>query len=282
MSADPEHNVDPAVAKGFGQEWTAFQQREDEISQEEREAIFQGYFRIFPWAQLPPLASGIDVGCGSGRWAALVAPRVTRLHALDASAEALAVARKNLARFDNVTFHLASAGAIPLPDHSLEFGYSLGVLHHVPDTEQALREVARVLKAGAPFLVYLYYALDNRPAWYRWTWRASDSVRRMISRLPHPARYVLSQLIAAIIYWPLARASSLVEKMRGRVAAIPLAWYRDKTFYVMRTDAYDRFCTRLEKRFTRAEIAAMLARAGFRNVQFSETEPYWCAIGFKA
>jgi hypothetical protein len=49
----------------------------------------------------------------------------------------------------------------------------------------------------------------------------------------------------------------------------------------MRTDAYDRFCTRLEKRFTRIEIESMLQRAGFEAIRFSDHEPYWCALGIK-
>jgi hypothetical protein len=49
----------------------------------------------------------------------------------------------------------------------------------------------------------------------------------------------------------------------------------------MRTDAYDRFCTRLEKRFTRSEIEAMLTRAGFADIRFSNSEPFWCAVGLK-
>ena len=49
----------------------------------------------------------------------------------------------------------------------------------------------------------------------------------------------------------------------------------------MRTDAYDRFCTRLEQRFTRQQIEQMLHAAGFDPVRFSEQEPYWCAVGIK-
>jgi hypothetical protein len=60
---------------------------------------------------------------------------------------------------------------------------------------------------------------------------------------------------------------------------MPLSYYADKSFYVMRTDAYDRFCTRLEKRLTRVEIETMLRRAGFRDIAFSEQAPFWCAVG---
>jgi hypothetical protein len=64
---------------------------------------------------------------------------------------------------------------------------------------------------------------------------------------------------------------------------MPLAYYAGgRSFYTMRTDAYDRFATRLEQRFMRAEIAAMLAHAGLRDARFSERAPFWCAVGFRA
>jgi hypothetical protein len=57
--------------------------------------------------------------------------------------------------------------------------------------------------------------------------------------------------------------------------------YRNSSFYTMRTDAYHRFATRLEKRFTKEQIRVMLAAAGLERIQFKEGECYWCAIGYK-
>jgi SAM-dependent methyltransferase len=171
---------------------------------------------------------------------------------------------------------------IPLPPQSLDFAYSLGVLHHVPDTQAAIDAVAAKLKPGAPFLVYLYYALDNRPAWYRALWRITNIARLFISRLPHPLRLLVSQTIAVLVYWPIARFAGVLSRLGASAQAVPLSYYADKSFYVMRTDAYDRFCTRLEKRFTRSEIGRMLSRAGFADVQFSESVPFWCAVGVKS
>jgi SAM-dependent methyltransferase len=275
-------NLDLKVARGFGEEWSTFRQDEDHLSEQQRRDIFDDYFRIFPWQMLPPGGGvGIDVGCGSGRWSMLVAPRVAHLYALDASPDALAVARQNLKSASNVSFHAASVAAIPLPDASLDFAYSLGVLHHVPDTQAAIAAIAGKLKPGAPFLVYLYYALDNRPAWYRALWQMSNAGRLLISRLPHSPRFAVSQAIALLVYWPLARAAWLLSRLGRSPRALPLSYYADKSLYVMRTDAYDRFCTRLEKRFTRPEIAAMLKQAGFVDIRFSDSEPFWCAVGIK-
>ena len=283
MHVGSDKNVDTRVARGFGEEWSTFRQDETRLAREQRETIFENYFRIFPWHLLPPGGGiGADVGCGSGRWAMMVAPRVAHLHLLDVSPDALAVARENLKNQNNVSFYVSSVGDIPLPTQSLDFAFSLGVLHHVPDTQKAIDAIAGKLKTGAPFLVYLYYASDNRPSWYRALWAASNVVRLAVSRLPHRIRIIFSEAIAAAIYWPLARFAALLSHFGASHQSLPLSWYADKSFYVMRTDAYDRFCTRLEKRFTRVQIGQMLAHAGFEQIHFSDSPPYWCAVGIKS
>ena len=269
-------NVDPRTVRGFGREWAAFDQ--SALSAAELERLSDAYFSIFSFDNL---GEGFDLGCGSGRWAKLVAPRVAHLHCIDPSAEALAVARRNLAGQDNVSFHLASSQAIPLPDNSQDFGYSLGVLHHIPDTEAAMRDCVRKLKPGAQFLVYLYYRFDNRPAWFRAIWSASDLVRRGVSKLPFKPRKAVTGVLAATVYFPLARFARLLELAGFPAKNVPLYGYRNMTFYSMRTDALDRFGTALEHRFTRSEIAAMMTRCGLDEIRFQDDVPYWVAVGRK-
>ena len=280
MTALPK-NTDPPTVQGFGREWATFTQSAKAFRDGDRRALFDSYFAIFPWDRLPPNAVGADIGCGSGRWATLVAPRIGHLHAVDPAEEALAVARRNLAGQANVSFHHASVSSLPLADASLDFAYSLGVLHHVPDTAQAIRDIAVKLKPGAPFLVYLYYALDNRSAVYRALWNASDAGRQVLSHAPYRVQIVTTTLIAYLVYWPLARIAAVLDKFGLMPRSWPLAFYRNRGLYVMRTDAFDRFCTRLEHRYTRAQIANMLETAGFTDIRFSEAEPYWVAVATK-
>jgi len=272
-------NADQEVVRDFGREWAAFDQ--SALADTERQAIFHSYFAVFPWHRLPKDGRGFDLGCGSGRWARLVAPRVGELHCIDASVEALTVAKRNLAGAPNCVFHAATVDAIPLPDDSMDFGYSLGVLHHVPDTVGGLKHCVRKLKPGAPFLVYLYYAFDHKPAWFKVVWRITDVARRVISRFPFPLKYAVSQLIAATVYAPAAFVARAAEKLGLKVDNLPLSAYRHKSYYTMRTDALDRFGTRLEKRFTRAQIALMMEEAGLVSVTFSNEVPFWCAVGFR-
>jgi len=269
-------NVDAAVVEGFGKEWAAFDQ--SGVSRQELRRAFEKYFAIFPASALNEQAVGFDAGCGSGRWASFVAPSVKELHCVDASAEALAVAKRMLGAFGNVQFHHSSVADMSLPDGSMDFGYSLGVLHHLPDTQSALNHCSQKLKPGAPFLLYLYYAFDNRPLWFRALWRVSDAARRMISRLPFALQRFVSDVIGLFFYWPFARIARIFEN-RKWAASLPLFFYRRSSFYIMRNDALDRFATKLEKRFTAAQIVAMMQNAGFENIQVNPDEPYWCVSG---
>jgi ubiquinone/menaquinone biosynthesis C-methylase UbiE len=272
-------NLDPKTVSSVGDEWSLFAQ--DGLSAAEHDFLFQTYFSIFPWESLPDGAEGFDMGCGSGRWAMLVAPRVDRLNCIDPSPEALAVARRKLSQLDNVRFVNAGVSDQALPPESQDFGYSLGVLHHVPDTASALRDCVRLLKPGAPFLVYLYYRFDNRPFWFVLIWRISDILRRVISALPPRPKSIITDVLALTVYLPLARLALIGERMGFKVDGWLLSSYRQTSFYTMRTDSRDRFGTPLEQRFTRKEITAMMHAAGLRDIRFSESFPFWCAVGRK-
>lgn len=272
-------NIDLQTVEGFGREWKTFNY--SEVEELEITEIFTSYFSIFPWERLPNNAVGFDLGCGSGRWAKCVAPKVGTLHCIDASSAALEVAQHNLLKVENCEYYHASVDHIPLPDNSMDFGYSLGVLHHVPHTFLGIQACVDKLKPSAPLLLYLYYAFDNRPWWFRLIWKLSDIIRQGISRLPYPVRYGISQMIAVLVYLPLARFSLLLEKLGLNVDTIPLSIYRNRGFYVMRNDSLDRFGTKLESRFTKDEIRQMMEAAGLINIVFSDRAPYWCAVGYK-
>lgn len=272
-------NIDRKTVDGFGDEWERFTQ--EALTTDELNTRFNEYFSIFPWDQLPENPVGFDMGCGSGRWAELVADKVGSLNCVDPSERALNVARKRLANKNNCHFHLQSVDTLPFANNSQDFGYSLGVLHHIPDTKSALKSCVDKLKPGAPFLLYLYYSFDNRPLWFKGVWKATEILRLLISHLPYELRYYISQIIALFIYFPLTRVALIFERLGLNVSNFPLSYYRKYSFYTMRTDALDRFGTRLEKRFSQYSIKDMMSSCGLSNITFSLRAPYWVALGYK-
>ena len=271
-------NQDKNTVEGFGDEWSRFDQ--SDLPEDEQKLLFDEYFSVFPWENISKESVGFDLGCGSGRWAKSVASKVKKLICIDPSS-ALDIAKKNLSNFDNCEFQSTTVDDISIDNNSMDFGYSLGVLHHVPNTEMGIKQCVEKLKKGAPLLLYLYYRFDNRPFWFRFIWSISDLFRKIISKMPYGLRYIFSQIIAVVIYFPLARTSFYMEKLNLNVSNFPLSSYKNLSFYTMRTDALDRFGTRLEQRFTRDEIKIMMENAGLENIKFSNSKPYWVAVGYK-
>jgi len=273
--------LDEHTAQGFDLIWKRYSLADAHAADVEAAEAFDAYFSVFPLERLAG-AEGFDLGCGNGRIAVSVAPRVGFLHCIDPSAAGLASARQAMRPLRNVDFHRASVDAIPLADGSQDFGYSLGVLHHIPDPVAGLQCCVDKLKPGAPFLLYLYYSLDNRPAWFRLIWRVSDLARRLICRLPFPLRAAASTGIAATVYWPLSRSGRLMRKLGLPTGNLPLSFYMDQPWADLRADALDRFGTAVEHRFSRAEIERMMVNAGLRDVRFADGPPYWIALGYKS
>jgi ubiquinone/menaquinone biosynthesis C-methylase UbiE len=108
------------------------------------------------WAALPPGASVLDMGCGTGVSTALILDtlRPQRLAAFDFDPSMVALARRRLARRlheHDLDLTVADATRMPYEDRLFDAVFESGVVHHIPDWRAALREVGRVLKPGGRF-----------------------------------------------------------------------------------------------------------------------------------
>ena len=275
MKNNNPNTIIKKVVQDFGNEWKRFDQ--STIKKSELKNIFDQYFSILPLKELNNKSVGFDLGCGSGRWAKFIAPNVKKLNCIDPSFEAISVAKKNLVKFKNINYINSEVNKKILKKNSQDFGYCLGVLHHIPDTLLGIKVCSSLLKTNAPFLIYLYYKFDNRNFLFKSLWKISDFLRLLICLLPFNIKKLFTDLLALLIYYPLARLSYIIDKFRINTSSIPLSFYKDKSFYTMRTDSLDRFGTKLEKRFTKLEIEKLLSLSGFKDIKFSKKTPFWVA-----
>ncbi len=275
----PDHNVDHRTVSSFGKEWNAFHG----FSELDLQYTGDMYFDIVTKEMLNEQSTVIDLGCGSGRWIKYLEGRFKKMVGLDPS-EAIFAADKLLGENDKVELVRASTDNIPFPDGYFDFVYSLGVLHHIPDTEKALVDCVKKLRSGGYFLVYLYYRFENRPFYFRVFYWLSNLLRRGISKLPYRLKKLSSDFLAVVLYMPFVllcrflRFIKVPEKARFH---IPLQAYEKQSFYIIRNDSLDRFGTPLEQRFSRKQIQAMMEGAGLKDIIFSEKIPFWHAIGRK-
>ena len=97
------------------------------------------------------------------RWANLIAPKIKKLNCIEPSKKAIEEAKEKLKNYKNCYFENKSVFDNSLSSNSQDFGYCLGVLHHIENTQSGINECVKKLKKGAPLLIYLYYRFDNKP-----------------------------------------------------------------------------------------------------------------------
>jgi SAM-dependent methyltransferase len=269
-------NIDEGVVQSFGEEWKKFYNfDEDDI-----EKVGSEYFDIINDTILNKNSYVMDVGCGTGRWTKYLQNKVKFIEAIDPS-NAIFYADKLLKGTDNIRLSKASTDTIPFDDNTFDFVMSIGVLHHIPNTQKAMDDCVKKLKIGGYFYVYLYYNLEQRGIIFKSIFWVSNLVRKIISSLPSGLKKVVCDLLAIILYMPLIILGSIFKKIGLTTIAtlLPLSYYQDKSFFIVRNDALDRFGTSLEQRFSRSDIKKMMENSGLSNIVISENEPYWHSVG---
>ena len=272
-------NIDWKTVDSFGEEWTKF----SGFSEQDLAKIGSDYFDIVTDAMLNSDTIALDVGCGTGRWTKFVSSRCKFVEAIDPS-KAVFAAASMLGDNDNVRITQADVDNIPFEDNSFDFVFSLGVLHHIPDTRAAMANCVEKLKPGGYFLVYLYYNFENKGPLFRGLYHLSNLLRKIISRLPVTPKKIVCDVLAVTVYLPLALLSRIVKAVFGGeiYRKLPLSYYHATSFHIMRNDSLDRFGTPLEQRFSRSQIESMMKSCGLTQIEISKDEPLWHAVGKKA
>lgn len=271
-------NINEEVVESFGDEWVKFH----DFSDETIDRIAREYFDIVDETIVNKQTYALDIGCGTGRWTKYLTKKVGFMEAIDPS-HAIFAADKLLGKIENVRLTQASVETIPFDDETFDFAMSVGVLHHIPDTQQAMKDCVRKVKKGGHFYCYLYHNLETRGWWFKTLFWLSDQIRKVVCRLPAGLKRVVCDMLAVIIYMPLVLWVRFLVLIGLRKVAVkmPLAAYNDKSFFVIRNDALDKFGTKLEQRFSKAQVIQMMENCGLVDVRVSPKSPFYHAIGKK-
>ena len=102
---------------------------------------------------LNPSLQVVDIGCGIGNVASLIAPYVARVIAVDREFSMLDEARGRPGLANNIEFLEADAMSLPLADGSADVALFCLVLHHMEVPTDAISESARIVKSGGRILI---------------------------------------------------------------------------------------------------------------------------------
>lgn len=133
----------------------------------------------------------LDIGIGAGRFADIASRWAAEVIGIDLSF-AVDAAYKNIGKRDNVHIIQADIFSLPFKPRIFDHMYSIGVLHHTPDTRKAFQSVVPLLKNGGEFAVFLYAC-----GHYHYF---SDLWRRITVKLPIKLMYYLSAVAVPLYY----------------------------------------------------------------------------------
>ncbi len=271
-------NIDAQVVESFGEEWLKFKK----FSEKEINSAAEQYFDILNSEIINANTTVLDVGCGTGRWTKYLSEKVSFVEALDPS-NAVFSADELLKDVKNVRITKASVETIPFADNSFDFAMSIGVLHHIPNTQKAMIDCVKKVKPGGYFYCYLYYNHDNRSSFFKLIFKISHMLRLGVSKMPSLLKRITCDILAVVIYMPFVLLSRLLIFLGFKKIAIkiPLNYYSSKSFFIIRNDSLDRFGTTLEQRFSKAELVELMEKSGLQNIVVSPNTPYYHAVGQK-
>lgn len=271
-------NTDKKVVEEFGEEWAKF----NEFSENDIQLAGTKYFDIIDETIVNKQTYVIDIGCGTGRWSKFLSHRAGFIEVVDPS-DAIFQAAKILNNIHNVRLTKASIDTLPFNDETFDFGMSVGVLHHIPDTQKAIKDCVKKIKTGGFFYVYLYSNLENYGYFFVILFKLSDILRKIICKLPSKIKKSVCDFLAVILYLPFVTLARVLNffGLQKMALHVPLNDYADKSFFMIRNDALDRFGTRREHRFSKIEVLELMQNAGLSNIIVSKHVPFYHCVGQK-
>ncbi|HEV2125776.1 MAG TPA: class I SAM-dependent methyltransferase, partial [Chloroflexota bacterium] len=206
----------------------------------------------------------LDVGTGSGRHSFHADHAGAKVVAVDLGVS-IDIARRNLP--PSVLTVQADAEHLPFEEESFDLVISIGVLHHLPDPERALRSIVLYARLGGHVHLYLYWVPERR--WHRNVLALVTVARKLTVRLPHAILHLLCYPLAAglqLAFVAPYRALRYRPRSRALAQALPLKTYADYPYSVLVNDQFDRLSAPLERRYTAQEVHAALAGAGLHDI----------------
>jgi SAM-dependent methyltransferase len=175
-----------------------------------------------------------------------------RVVGVDLSA-AVEAADANLGELPNTAFLQADVFDLPLRPESFDLIYSIGVLHHTPDTHGAFANLPRLLRPGGRISIWVYTSE------YRRLYLIADLLRRVTTRMDQ--RRLLSLCRIAV---PLGR---LYRTRLGRylIPLLPISQHPDPEWRVL--DTFDWYAPKYQWKHDYPEVEGWFRQAGLVDVE---------------
>lgn len=255
-----------ATRDSFGFEWLRY----EVTGFEENERFFRRHTGLDP-AELAGKRV-LDAGCGMGRFLEVAASAGAEVVGLDLS-RAVERARRETRHGERAQFVQGDILNPPFAPESFDVVFSIGVLHHTPDTRRAFRALVPLLKPGGRIAIWVYRTFQPEVAVapYKRAFAflaqlASDGTRLVTTRLPHRVLHYLCY--AAVPLGALHRAIArhrVLKYLLWPLLLPPVSIHPD--WKVRVCDTFDWLSPRFQWKHTTREVAGWFAEAGLEEIR---------------
>lgn len=270
-SGIPRFVSDEGYSENFGYQWNRWArvQFEDQNIGGPMEGHTTRMFETITGFSAPRLRGKtvLDIGCGPGRFTDVAVGMGARVVALDHSS-AIEAARANFAgKNADILFVQGDALRLPLRNNSVDFSFTIGVLHHTPSPETGVREAQRVTRKGGHFAIRVYSAGGFYTFPMVRFWRAVFQGLKPWCKY-RPA-LIYSYIFGSLGYGMGKLWRPLSYPLR---AIFPTAWIPDYRWTVL--DTFDAVATTHQSGHTPVEIEGWLKQAGFAAIFHRQNEDF--------
>jgi ubiquinone/menaquinone biosynthesis C-methylase UbiE len=137
----------------------------------------------------------LEIGCGYGRFVDTVQRMGGTVVGVDLSTDSINLAQRFVGLRPHVHLVQADLFHLPFRPGTFDHVFSIGVLHHAPDTQAAFASIVRFAKPNGQVAIWVYHP-RNKVSANRW--------RKVTTKLPHPVTYAWCVLNQAL-FSPLRR-----------------------------------------------------------------------------
>ena len=198
----------------------------------------------------------LDAGCGMGRFMEIALKYGGTVIGVDMSL-AIEAAYQNLHKHSNAHFIQADIFQLPFKEGSFDFIYSLGVLHHTPDTRGAFAQLPPLLKPGGKIPVTLYAGYNKAYVY------SSEFWRFFTKRFPKCLLYALAHIAIPLYYvYRLPGIGKLLS------VALPISLHPRAEWRVL--DTFDHYSPSYQFYFSHFQVFRWFEDQGLKDVKVLE------------
>jgi SAM-dependent methyltransferase len=230
--------------ESFGRQWTKYEVAHDHED--------QATFVAKTGMQLTELSGlkVLDAGCGGGRYSKVCGEAGAQVFGADHT-RAVDKARELCQHLPNVRFVQADLKALPFPEGSFDFAFSIGVMHHDANTRAVFESVAKMVRPGGRLAVWLYRKNQN------WQEAINSWLRNRTSKMP-PAK---------LEKWCVWGARAGGVPIFNRLANKVVNFSAHPSFENRVCDTFDWWAPQYQYHHTVAELLDWFETAGFSQLQ---------------